>query len=244
MPPKPDFRRAYDFDVPALSSKGNILIDGLVRGRLIESKPPTLRYENGERLPLDGRIVVFPLTLVASITRSTQDGAQCSVAMVGREGAVGLMPLFGLPTHNVECHVSIPGTAVQIQGQQVQALLARPEIREMLSRYVAFRVESVYISAVCNRLHGLPGRMATWLLLADDRRAPELITITHEALAGVLGAHRPSVTLVARELERRGLVEHRRVVLRIADRRGLAEMACECFELHRANIRRYGREVN
>ena len=51
--------------------------------------------------------------------------------------------------------------------------------------------------AACNRLHDIDQRLARWLLMCQDRVDSELLPLTHEFLAQMLGTGRPSVTLAA-----------------------------------------------
>jgi hypothetical protein len=52
--------------------------------------------------------------------------------------------------------------------------------------------------------------------------------ITHEALAGMLGARRSGITVAAGALQRKGLIEYRRGQLRVLDHDGLRAVACIC----------------
>jgi hypothetical protein len=64
-------------------------------------------------------------------------------------------------------------------------------------------------------------RLARWLLMAQDPvKSPEL-PLMHEFLAMMLGVHRPGVTVALNELEGRGLIETRRGLVVVLDRKGL-----------------------
>jgi DNA-binding GntR family transcriptional regulator len=54
--------------------------------------------------------------------------------------------------------------------------------------------------------------------------------LTQEALAGLLGAGRPGVSMVLRSLERAGLIRRRRSRIQILDRHGIRSRACECHD--------------
>jgi Mn-dependent DtxR family transcriptional regulator len=45
----------------------------------------------------------------------------------------------------------------------------------------------------------------------------------------MLGAQRTTVTAVAGELQRQGLIEYRRGHVKIVNRKGLEEKACDCY---------------
>jgi hypothetical protein len=57
----------------------------------------------------------------------------------------------------------------------------------------------------------------------------EVLTLTHEFLAQMLGSGRPSVTLAAGILERAGLIQNMRGNVRIINRKNLEQAACECY---------------
>jgi CRP-like cAMP-binding protein len=69
------------------------------------------------------------------------------------------------------------------------------------------------------------GRLARWLLMADDRIDGGELPLTHKLLAIMLGVPRPSVTLAIHALERQGLISAKRGVITIIDRKGLLKLA-------------------
>src|ERR1700724_1260657 len=61
-------------------------------------------------------------------------------------------------------------------------------------------------SVACNGAHSLKQRLARWLLMMRDRGDDDVLQITQELLAEMLGVQRPSISNAARELERAGLI--------------------------------------
>ena len=55
--------------------------------------------------------------------------------------------------------------------------------------------------------------------------------LTHEFLSQMLGVHRPTVSIAAGMLQKAGLIEYRRGVVTILDRRGLESASCNCYQL-------------
>ena len=70
-----------------------------------------------------------------------------------------------------------------------------------------------------------------WLLMARDRADQDTMTMTQEFLADMLGTRRTTVTLVAGNLQRRGLIEYKRGKVTITDRAGLEQAACNCYRV-------------
>src|SRR5258708_23365911 len=81
----------------------------------------------------------------------------------------------------------------------------------------------------CNRLHEIAQRLARWLLMCQDRFDAQLLPLTHEFLAQMLGTGRPSVSLAAGFLENAGLIENLRGTVKILNRKRLEDAACECY---------------
>jgi CRP-like cAMP-binding protein len=92
-------------------------------------------------------------------------------------------------------------------------------------------------SAVCLRFHQIGPRLARWLLMSHDRTPGDTFRMTHEFLAYMLGVRRVGITTAAASLQRDGLIEYRRGLLTVVDRRGLERAACACY---RADLRAYG----
>jgi len=74
-----------------------------------------------------------------------------------------------------------------------------------LYAYAQAFLEQVLVSVACNGAHSLKERLARWLLMMRDRSDDDTLLITQELLAEMLGAHRPSITNAARELEHAGV---------------------------------------
>ena len=92
------------------------------------------------------------------------------------------------------------------------------------------------VSAGCNGAHSLKQRLARWLLMMRDRHDSEVLPLTQDLLAEMLGVHRPSITNAVREFEREGLIDCGRRRVTIVDRNGLMQASCECYVLVRARI--------
>ena len=85
-------------------------------------------------------------------------------------------------------------------------------------------------STACNAVHSIEQRLARWLLLAHDRVGRDEFPLTQEFAAMMLGAARPTVTIVAGTLQRAGLITYRRGRITIVDRDRLESASCECYE--------------
>jgi CRP-like cAMP-binding protein len=92
------------------------------------------------------------------------------------------------------------------------------------------------VSVACNGAHSLKERLARWLLMMRDRTDDDKLPISQSLLAEMLGVQRPSITNVAQELERAGLIARGRQQITILDRKRLTQASCECYRLVRARL--------
>jgi CRP-like cAMP-binding protein len=101
----------------------------------------------------------------------------------------------------------------------------------VLARYTQVWCIQLAQHAVCNRVHRVVERCARWLLQTQDRVGRAAFPLTQEFLAMMLGAQRPSVTDVARQLQQGGLIRYQRGMIHVLDRPGLEAASCECYGL-------------
>ena len=161
------------------------------------------------------------------------------MATVGNEGAVGAGALLDDNTATGRYLVQLPGSALAIEPAKLRiALEESPSLRALLAAYARAFVGQVMQSVACNAVHSAEERCARWLLMTHDRSGGDTFALTQEFLAQMLGVHRPTVTIVARTLQRAGLIRYSRGSITVLDRAGLEEAACECYHLIR---RRYER---
>ena len=167
---------------------------------------------------------------LASLVVLTRDGRSVEVAIVGKEGMVGTALAVGLRQEPCRAIMQMPGSALRIKSDVLEKmLLIAPELRLILNRYVLLKGLQVAQIAACNRLHAIEQRLARWLLMCQDRVDSELLPVTHEFLAQMLGTGRPSVSLAAGDLQRAGLIQNLRGTVRVLDRKSLEDSACECY---------------
>jgi CRP-like cAMP-binding protein len=194
-------------------------------------------HETGERL----RFAYFPNRGLISLVVVMKDGKTAEAGVVGNEGFTGTPAAVGLNRGPLRAVVQVTGDGFRIKVPALQNTLeSAPHLQMMLNRYAAIRGMQVAQTAACNRLHDIRQRLARWLLMTQDRVDSEALPITHDFLATMLGTDRPSVSLAAGVLQKKGFIEYTRGAVKIVNRKKLEDSACECYDV----IRRYDGEVS
>jgi Crp-like helix-turn-helix domain len=80
--------------------------------------------------------------------------------------------------------------------------------------------------------------LARWLLRARDLSGSDRLELTQEFLAEMLGVRRSSVSPVAHERQRAGLIRYSRGRIDIIDLKGLQSASCECYGTVKAHYDR------
>lgn len=184
--------------------------------------------------------VYFPTSAVASVISRMKDGSAAEVGTVGNEGAVGVSVLLDASPSPYETVAQIPGTALVVDaGIMLEGMRDRVALRQLMHRYVHEYLTQVAQTAACNRLHGIEQRCARWLLMTHDRVGEaEQFPLTQAYLAIMLGVRRAGVTVAAGALQEAGLITYHRGGIRVVDRAGLEDAACECYGLVRRHFDR------
>jgi CRP-like cAMP-binding protein len=174
----------------------------------------------------------FPNEGVISLVITLKDGKTVEAGLVGNEGLTGMSAILGLERSPLREVVQIAGDAYRIRVARFKELLpAQPHLQSTVNRYAAGLAMQVAQTAACNRLHNIEHRLARWLLMAQDRVESELLPITHDFLATMLGTDRPSVSLAAGVLQKSQMINYRRGSLRVVNRKKLEKFACECYAI-------------
>ncbi|HEY6183054.1 MAG TPA: Crp/Fnr family transcriptional regulator [Terriglobales bacterium] len=174
----------------------------------------------------------FPNDGMVSLVVGTSDGRSVEVGIVGREGMVGTPLAVGLRRAPYDAIVQIPGNGIIIDSPHLTSqLTSTPRLWLALTRFVLMQGLQMAQVAACNRLHELEQRLARWLLMCQDRVDSELLYLTHEFLAQMLGTGRPSVSLAIGILESSELIQNIRGTIRIRNRKALEDSACECYRV-------------
>jgi CRP-like cAMP-binding protein len=194
---------------------------------VIPLKLKDVLHKPGERV----HFVYFPGGGFCSLVAVLEDGGMVEVATIGREGIAGMIPTM---------NVTPLSSATMVQGETdicyrmaiaafQHEMAERGAFYNLLTRYSQALVAIIMQSTACNAVHSVEQRLARWLLTAQDHMGSDGFPLTQEFAAMMLGATRPTVTVVAGTLQRAGFITYHRGHISILDRPNLEEASCECY---------------
>jgi CRP-like cAMP-binding protein len=181
----------------------------------------------------------FPITCIVSLLGVLQNGESAEVSLTGREGAVGLGLVLGGDTTLTRATVQSAGTALRWKSSALRREMKRGGIvQRMLLRYIQAVWTQTAQSALCNRHHTLEQQLCRWLLLSLDRIDGNVLRMTQQLIANMLGVRRERLALVAKRMQSSGWISYRHGVIVVRDRAKLEAKVCECYEVVKAEYRR------
>lgn len=182
-------------------------------------------YESGNALSH----VYFPTSSIVSLLYVMENGSSAEIAVVGREGIVGVSLFMGGDSTTSRAVVQSAGAGFRMTARAIKDEFERGPVLHLLLRYTQALITQTAQTAACNRHHTLDQQLCRWLLLSLDRRQDLEIKMTQELIANMLGVRRESVTENASKLQAAGLIRYARGRITVLDRKGLEERACECY---------------
>ena len=229
----------------AHAALSNNLLLATLPEALLEEMRPHLEYVS---MPLGMSVyesggkqsyVYFPADCIVSLLYVLADGASAEIAVVGREGLVGISLFMGGETTPSRAVVQSAGYGYRVRAAVLKKHFAQShELQHLLLRYTQALITQMAQTAVCNRHHSVDQQLCRWLLLSLDRLASNDVAMTQELIANMLGVRREGVTEAAGKLQSAGLINYSRGHISVLDRKGLEARVCECYAVVKAEYDR------
>jgi hypothetical protein len=167
-----------------------------------------LLYNPGDNV----EIVYFPCgpTLVSFLV-SNEDGRDVEAILVGR-----IVVKFG-------------GLFMRLPVSYLEAAKNKsPALRYLFGRYADCLLAQVFQSTACNAIHSVEQRTAKWIISAVDRTDTDVVPLTHEQLASLLGVGRSYASRVIQTFKSEGILETRRGFVVVRNYDALSARSCLC----------------
>jgi CRP-like cAMP-binding protein len=174
--------------------------------------------------------VYFPHAGILSCVVELESGWSIESGMIGNDGVFGAAQALDSKVSLHKVIVQVPGSATVVDAGHLKAVAhSSPDFLALLMKYEQFVLGQVQQTTACNALHSVEQRMCKWLVRMHDLAGNEL-PLTQEFLAQMMGVRRTSVTAVATELQRKGLITYRRGKITIQSMDLVQKRSCECAE--------------
>src|ERR1700726_1740359 len=183
-------------------------------------------YEPGDTL----QHIYLPTDVIISLLYVLKDGASAEIAVVGKDGAIGVALFMGGETTTNRAIVQSSGSAYRLTAARLKREFNRHgEVMHILLRYTQALITQMAQTAVCNRHHSVDQQLCRWLLLSLDRLPSNKLTMTQELIAHMLGVRREGVTDAAGKLQKPGVIQYSRGRITVLNRPHLEKLSCECY---------------
>lgn len=178
------------------------------------------------------KFVYFPTSAIVSLLYTTEGGASSEIAVVGREGAVGICVFLGGSSMPIRDEVCSAGIGLRLRADAVNAAFERSgRVKYLMLCYTQALLTQISHTAMCNRYHSVDQLLCRWLLQSLDRQHGNELLMTQELIANMLGVRREGVTEAALRLQAAGIIDYARGHIWVLDRDGLEARACDCYRV-------------
>lgn len=194
-----------------------------------DARPDDLLYNPGD----DVEVVHFPCgPSLASYMVPNEDGRDVETILVGREGAVGGIVSEGYLPAYTRITVKFGGPFVRLHVRKLDAAKTKSvSLRNVFARYADCMLAQIFQSTACNAIHSIEQRTAKWIISAMERtEGDNIVPLTHEQLATLLGVGRSYVSRVIQGFKAEGVLETRRGSILVRNPDALRIRACLCNE--------------
>ena len=172
----------------------------------------------------------FPSSACVSIVNVMRDGKTVETVTVGRESAVLLLEAAADEPSRSRVFAQVAGGAMALPAAAFRKRLAESAtLLSLTLRHALASARQAELGVSCNIAHSADGRLARWLLMTQDRTGADTFPLTQDYMAVMTGVQRSTVSNLAADLKREGIIDYSRGSLTIHDRTRLIARSCECY---------------
>jgi CRP-like cAMP-binding protein len=183
-------------------------------------------YESGDTL----RHVYFPTTAIVGLLYVMECGASAEIAVVGNEGLVGVSLFMGGNSTPNRAVVLSAGWGLRLPAHMMKEEFEKGgDVQHLFLRYIQALLTQTAQTAACNRHHTVDQQLSRFLLLSMDRLDGDVLVMTQELIANMLGVRREGITEAALKLQHAGLIKYTRGRITVLNRPALEHRSCECY---------------
>jgi CRP-like cAMP-binding protein len=183
-------------------------------------------YESGEIMSH----AYFPTDGIVSLLYVMKSGESAEIAIVGKEGMIGLALFMGGESTMSRAIVQNAGHAYRMKARVLKdEFHSGGALSRSLLMFTSALITQMVQTAACNRHHTVDQQLCRWMLLSLDRLPSSRISMTEKLIGNMLGIDRAQVSEATGVLDDAGLVDYRNGEITVLDRPGVERRTCECY---------------
>lgn len=161
-----------------------------------------------------------------NLYRINPDGKKLVTATIGPNSVFGEMSLVGQGMHDTFAEAADECTiCVMSQTDVEHLLLSKPRVALRFMELMANRLHEVETRMENVAFKSVPARLAAFLLELAGDGDDEILGVSHQDLADMVGTYRETVTRILNEFRTQGLINLGRLRVTILKREALEETA-------------------
>lgn len=175
--------------------------------------------------------VYFPVSAIIAMQIDMGQSASADIVWVGKEGMVGCGVMGGNQNFS-RARVRLGGFVYKLPIDIFQAELAHDNaFLKIWMSATRQMILQIAMPTVCSSKHSNEQQLVRWILNTLGKTQGQVLQVTHQEMADILGIRRESVTLAAGKLSQEGLIELTRGQLQVLDMAAMQARSCECYRL-------------
>jgi CRP-like cAMP-binding protein len=176
---------------------------------------------------------------ICSVIAIAKGDKRIEVSNIGREGMVGVSVVHDLDRSLNQTFVQVAGSALRMRSEDLRAAMEDSlTLRKILTLYAHTVWVQTAQTALANGRFTTNERLARWILMSHDRLDDDVVPLTHDYLALMLGVRRAGVTVGLQILEGEHMIKATRGRIQVLDRSRLEETAGGSYGVPEAEYRR------
>ena len=176
--------------------------------------------------------IYFPCgACLVSHVLDIKDGRKVEPVLVGREGAVGLIPGPHKSPAYSGILAKVGGPFFKLSAIEFEKAKNKSQsLRDDFDRYMEYLLAQLMQIAACNAVHTIEQRMAKWIIAIIEHTHTNEVPFTQDQFAALLGVGRSYTARVIQTFKMEGILGARRGAILVLDRQALQATSCRCDE--------------
>jgi CRP-like cAMP-binding protein len=224
-----------------LTSLSNALLAKIPESEYLRFKPhlEMVLLHKGQTLCEIGQVatnVYYPVSAVVSMLVDLTEGTSVEINIIGRTSMVGVAALDGPSFYRATVRNS--GVAYRMPTSILKNEVSNcPAYTHAVVSTMCQMMAQMAQTMACGKLHSTEHQIIRWFLITIDHTQTQVIKITQQEVADLLGFRREAVALALKKLVISGDVRLSRGQIEILNRPALEKASCDCYWIYQERAR-------